>query len=110
MIKLGEIPRYSRYFTTCGCPLVTHLGYADDILLFSFGVKDSVEVMVGVIRRYERASGQKVNDKIFVHHRFDSERSKVLGLMTCFKVGCPSFIYLGCPMAYAEGERICFSR
>lgn len=51
-------------------PQINHLAYADDIAIFTSGNSKSVEMIMKQIHRYERASGQKVNEeKSFFSHR-----------------------------------------
>lgn len=67
---LGLRLSFKRYRTSSGCPIVTHLAYADDILLFSSRDKRAVRSIDLVLKRYERISGQRINtskSSIFVH-------------------------------------------
>lgn len=41
--------------------LITHLAYADDIVIFTSGNKKSVKLIMKQITEYEDSSGQKVN-------------------------------------------------
>nr|XP_016459576.1 PREDICTED: uncharacterized protein LOC107783119 [Nicotiana tabacum] len=49
-----------------GCPHINHLAYADDIVIFSGGNSNSVNLIMNILHSYEKSSGQKVNkDKSF---------------------------------------------
>lgn len=83
--SMGGSPRYNIYYTMSGCPMVTHLTYADDVLLFSAGDKYSVAAVMRHIVAYERGSGQRVNKRksnVYVHHWVSEERRAVLRQIT----------------------------
>ncbi|XP_027122034.2 uncharacterized protein [Coffea arabica] len=42
-----------------GCSVVTHLAYADDIIIFSSGMKRSLQLVMQVLEDYTSISGQK---------------------------------------------------
>ncbi|CAM8999722.1 unnamed protein product [Rhodiola kirilowii] len=44
-----------------GAPVITHLMFADDCLLFVKASKDSLSWISSILKRYESVSGQKVN-------------------------------------------------
>ena len=46
-----------------GCPSITHLAYADDVIIFSSGLKRSIRLVMNVLHSYVSISGQKVNHK-----------------------------------------------
>ena len=49
--------------------IINHLAYADDIVIFRGGNNNMIKLIKHQIRRYEKASGQKVNnDEIFHNH------------------------------------------
>ena len=55
-------------FSICrGCPLITHIFFADDSLLFCKAKEQECHTLVSILNRYEEASGQKINtDKSLV--------------------------------------------
>lgn len=86
-----------------GCPMVTHLFFADDSLLFCKTSNQECQKLVSILELYEAASGQKINaDKtsIFFSHNtpfeLKSEMLEILGLMQDSKhnkyLGLPSVI------------------
>jgi hypothetical protein len=50
-----------RFGIPSGCPLISSLSFADDIVIFSNGNRSSVRRLVRFIQLYERCSGQRVN-------------------------------------------------
>lgn len=54
-------PSFYPYAVPRGCPFITHLGYADDIIIFSSGTRKSLDAVMKVIHSYERRSGLLVN-------------------------------------------------
>nr|XP_027083643.1 uncharacterized protein LOC113705941 [Coffea arabica] len=57
---VGDL-QFSPYFVTRGCPPLTHLAYADDIIIFCNGSKRSLACVMEVLGKYQRISGQLVN-------------------------------------------------
>ncbi|KAJ6823958.1 uncharacterized protein M6B38_128365 [Iris pallida] len=104
--RMGDRRSFSRYYLTSGCLLVTHLAYADDVLIFSAGDKKTISMVDKCINRCKRASGQRVNKMksvIYVLHHFTEARRAELRLLVGMEIlRCPPFVYLGCPMAYGR--------
>ena len=57
--KVNFIP----YSVPKGCTLINHLSYADNILIFSSGHKNSLKAIMEVLKAYEGFSGQLINKK-----------------------------------------------
>nr|XP_009619005.1 uncharacterized protein LOC104111103 [Nicotiana tomentosiformis] len=84
-------------------PLINHLAYADDIVIFTNGNNKSVKLIMKQISNYEASSGQKVNtDKSFFltdpkigAHRVNRMRECIGFLEKTFpfnNLGCPLYI------------------
>ncbi|XP_071940698.1 uncharacterized protein [Coffea arabica] len=63
------------------CPLVSHLGYADDVLVFSSAVMKSLKLVKWVLTDYEAVFGQRINARksYFLVH-LTASPSKRLGI------------------------------
>lgn len=55
------MPRFTPYRTTRTSPFISHLAYADDVLIFSAGDRASLKFVMEVLWSYERVSGQLIN-------------------------------------------------
>ena len=58
-----------------GCPMITHLFFADDSLLFCKASRQECQKLIEILELYEVASGQKINaDKslVFFSHNAPS--------------------------------------
>jgi len=85
-------------------PMINHLAYADDIVIFSSGRTKSIKLVMKQIKKYELSSGQKVNnEKNFFLIAPKASATKInrmrnsSGFMDmkfpCTYLGCP--IYVG---------------
>ncbi|XP_060195291.1 uncharacterized protein LOC132624543 [Lycium barbarum] len=91
-------------------PQITHLAYADDIIIFSSGNSKSIKLVMKQIRNYEISSGKIVNkDKGFFlvgpkscAYRINRIRNKTGFLDKSFP-----FTYLGCPI-YIYRKRLSY--
>ncbi|XP_060181510.1 uncharacterized protein LOC132611114 [Lycium barbarum] len=59
--NLLEKKRYTGFYMNRFGPQVTHLAFADDMILFVSGHKRSIKMVMRTLARYEITSGQKVN-------------------------------------------------
>ncbi|XP_040995112.1 uncharacterized protein LOC121241423 [Juglans microcarpa x Juglans regia] len=84
-----------------GTPLVSHLMYADDIVIFANGGKRSMRSLMQVLKCYEGWSGQMLNkDKsaIYFSKSISLSRKGNIILTTGFSEGGFPFKYLGVPI------------
>lgn len=84
-----------------GAPLVSHLLYVDDILIFANGNKRSMKDLVRTLETYEKWSGQLISkDKsaMFLSKHISSTRRCGLLRITGYKEGFFPVTYLGAPL------------
>ena len=59
--NLTTQPGFRGFSIPRGCPPVTHLAFADDVLIFSNGSTTALKQITRVLDTYQRVSGQLVN-------------------------------------------------
>nr|XP_009602895.1 uncharacterized protein LOC104097969 [Nicotiana tomentosiformis] len=85
-------------------PVINHLAYVDDIVIFSGGNNASIKLIKKQIRRYEKASRQKVNnDKSFFITAPNTSPTRINKMRQAsgFMEKNP-FYYLGCLIYYGR--------
>lgn len=85
-----------------GCPLVSHVLYADDdILLFVNGEKQAQTKTPKILKTYEKWSSQVINKEkstLFMSKHISSTIKRELHLLTRFSEGRFQVTYLGAPL------------
>nr|XP_009768439.1 PREDICTED: uncharacterized protein LOC104219445 [Nicotiana sylvestris] len=85
--------------------MINHLAYADDIVIFYEGNNMTLKLIKKVINRYEKASGQKVNnDKSFfitAPHTCAARINRIRNATGYMDKSFP-FTYMGCPIYYGR--------
>nr|XP_027109237.1 uncharacterized protein LOC113729105 [Coffea arabica] len=84
-----------------GCPSITHLGYADDVLIFSSATASTLRLVMRVLEEYEASSGQLINKTkscFLVHAKIGRPRRKSIQQVTGFKPMSFAIWYLGYPL------------
>ncbi|XP_016492209.2 uncharacterized protein LOC107811732 [Nicotiana tabacum] len=82
-------------------PVVSHLAYADDIVIFTAGNTRSIKLVMKEVRKYEAISGQMVKqDKSFflTDPKVSPSRINRIRTTTGFLNKEFPFTYLGCPI------------
>lgn len=63
--NLNHNGNFSPFSVPLRGPIINHLAYANDIIIFSSGNSTSIEMIMNVVKAYEMSSGQLVNrDKV----------------------------------------------
>ncbi|XP_027170927.1 uncharacterized protein LOC113770609 [Coffea eugenioides] len=84
-----------------GCPPVTHLAFADDVLIFTNGSARALRNIIRVLELYQRSSGQQVNGQKsgYVVHPFTPiARRRTIERITGFPQQQSPIRYLGFPL------------
>ena len=85
----------------CGKLRITHLAFADDLLLFSRGDLPSVQILMNCLHKFGEVSGLKVNElksSLFTAGIVGPDLEHIQQ-MTNFTTGAMPFRYLGIPLA-----------
>lgn len=78
LIQSGKVRPYK---TTRKCPIISHLLYADDCLIFAIGSKNNLEKVMAFSSSYAVASGQEINiskSNFLVHHSTHQARRHII--------------------------------
>ncbi|XP_075103480.1 uncharacterized protein LOC142178057 [Nicotiana tabacum] len=82
-------------------PIIIHLAYVDDIMIFTGGDKHSIKLIKSQIKRYKKPSGQKMNnDKSFFVTAPNTSGSRINRIIrnSGYMDKPFPFNYLGCPI------------
>ncbi|XP_027151985.1 uncharacterized protein LOC113752040 [Coffea eugenioides] len=94
------------------CPTSTHLGYVDDVLIFSSATATSLRLVMRVLEDYEASSGQLVNKSkscFLGHTNLGRPRMMVIQRATGFKSCSFPIRYLGYPLYYGRRKKEYFA-
>ena len=95
-----------------GCPYVTHLFFADDNLLFCKANSQECHILIEILRKYEVASGQKINiDKssIFFNHNTPQEtKDEMLEILGPMQGSC-HIKYIRLPSIIGKSKNAIFA-
>lgn len=58
---LYNLPNYKSFYAHNNCPRVNHLTFADDSIIFCNGSKNSIQLIIDTLSRYEKISGKLIN-------------------------------------------------
>ncbi|WMV07615.1 hypothetical protein MTR67_001000 [Solanum verrucosum] len=109
--QLFKDQKYKGFGLPKWSPVINHLSYADDTILFCSGQSYSMRKMMKVLRDYEQVSGQLINlNKSFtyLHEKVPIGVCRKVRRITRIKQGSFSFTYLGCPIFYGKKNRTHF--
>lgn len=94
-----------------GSPVITHLFFADDSLIFFKANKDNVQTVKRCLYDYEKASGQLINfDKSAITFSKNTPQLNIDLVKTCLKIQiCQGHdLYLGLPTFSIHSKRLQF--
>ncbi|XP_010541226.1 PREDICTED: uncharacterized protein LOC104814740 [Tarenaya hassleriana] len=95
--RLGRFDLHSR----CVDPLLTHLVFADDLIIFSRGNLDSVSAIMGILDSFAQWSGLAMNpdkSELYLGGLSDQEANRLSSSMG-IRLGKLPMIYLGLPLS-----------
>lgn len=95
MLEEGRMAAFS---LPRNAPLLSHLCFADDLVIFTRGLRPSIRGMLDFFRAYELASGQKANmakSSFFISKHATSRQIRWLKGITGISPGKLPFQYLG---------------
>lgn len=90
----------SQYHARCGRSKLTHLSFADDLLIFSDGSLASVQAILGVLKDFEDRSGLaiSVQKSCFFAAGISDEEIETISQQTGLSTGIFPIRYLGVPL------------
>ncbi|XP_042387015.1 uncharacterized protein LOC121978787 [Zingiber officinale] len=96
-----------------GCDMrVSHLAYADDVVIFLNGSLDCVRRGKEFLDRYEAQSGQAINaekSSFFPSRRISDRRRQQIAAITGFGLGERPMLYLGVPIISGNKRTVHFA-
>ncbi|XP_021764016.1 uncharacterized protein LOC110728682 [Chenopodium quinoa] len=97
--KVGGLRKF-KFHQGCKKLGLTHLVFADDLMLFGHGDKQSFSLLIGALKTFEKVSGLIANSEktvVYFGSMEDSMKQEILG-NTGFIVGSFPFRYIGIPL------------
>lgn len=97
-----------KYHTRCGRSKLTHLSFADDLLIFSDGSLSSVQAILGVLKDFEERSGLaiSVQKSCFFAAGISEVEIEAISHQTGLSIGVFPIRYLGVPLHTKKISRI----
>lgn len=100
--KTLEDSRIEHYFHPRGCSLVSHLLYADDMLLFVNRERRSLQKVLKTLTQFEEWSSQLINKEksaMFMSNKISNTKMRELIHLSCFSEGKMPTTYLDASLA-----------
>ncbi|VFR01060.1 unnamed protein product, partial [Cuscuta campestris] len=91
---------------------ITHIAFADDIMMFSRGDKDSVQILADALKHFSSVSGLHVNaqkSNIYLAGQIKGNKQHILNLVN-FPEGLLPVKYLGLPLTSQRASKRDFTR
>lgn len=110
--KLLYTQNLSPFHVPHSCEPITHLAYADDVLLFTAADTRSLRLMKQTVRKYENLSGQFVNNSksgFIVNHKAHPRLVRKIGETTGFTRKKMPITYLGVPLYQGRKVKVLFA-
>ncbi|XP_027152134.1 uncharacterized protein LOC113752202 [Coffea eugenioides] len=94
------------------CPIITHLAFADDVIIFSSGSRSSLHLIKRVLEDYSEVSGQRLNPQkscFLTHPRSPAQRTAVVKQVLGYNRRVFPIRYLGCPLYDGRSKTIYYT-
>ncbi|XP_059310093.1 uncharacterized protein LOC132061267 [Lycium ferocissimum] len=105
---LHLVPQFRGFGMQKWSPKINHLAYADDMIIFSSADVLSLQLIMEVLGKYERTSGQKINKEkstVYLHHNVTGDIRVAVEVATGIGSKNFFFTYLGCPIFYSRRRK-----
>lgn len=93
-------------------PIINHLAFADDIILFSSGCRRSLDMLMNALSIYEKVSGQKINkhkSRVSLSSKAQAHDISRIEEITGIEHKEFPIKYLGCPLYEGRKTNAMFS-
>ncbi|XP_049348974.1 uncharacterized protein LOC125813528 [Solanum verrucosum] len=110
--RLHQHPLYHGFYMEMRGPQINHLSFADDIIIFTSGRKDSLKLIMQTLATYERISGQLINkakSHFLLHPNAFKTTCDRIKRYTGFHQKEAPITYLGCPLFIERPKLTYFS-
>ncbi|KAK6791450.1 hypothetical protein RDI58_010531 [Solanum bulbocastanum] len=110
--QLHQNPQYHGFYMEERGPQINHLSFADDIIIFTSGRRQSLKLIMHTLATYERTSGQLINktkSHFFLHSNAFRTTCDRIRKYTGFQQKETPISYLGCPLFFGRSKNIFFS-
>ncbi|EOY06960.1 Uncharacterized protein TCM_021522 [Theobroma cacao] len=99
------------YSSGCSMP-ISHLAFADDVIIFANGSKSALQRILAFLQEYEELSGQRINPQkscVVTHTNMASSRRQIILQATGFSHRPLPITYLGAPLFKGHKKVILFN-
>ncbi|XP_060182300.1 uncharacterized protein LOC132611964 [Lycium barbarum] len=106
--RLHQIPQFRGFGMPRRSLKINHLAYADDMIIFTSDDVMSLQLIMEVLRKYEKTSGQKINKEksvVYLHHNLTGDIKVTVEVVTGIGRKDFPFTYLGCPIFYSKRRK-----
>lgn len=106
MLNKAAVANRFKYHANCEKAKLTHLSFADDLLIFIDGSIDSVQQVMQVLKEFENRSGLAVSFQktTFFASGLDQLEVETIQASTGMALGSLPVRYLGAPLNSSEGK------
>ncbi|XP_055814172.1 uncharacterized protein LOC129883562 [Solanum dulcamara] len=105
-------PNYQGFFMAKRGPQINHLSFADDVIIFSSGRAQTLQLIMETLHTYESTSGQLINrdkSQFMVPSNAFNSTVRRIKKVTGFRQKDSPITYLGCPLYIGRQKLIYYS-